>query len=187
MVRTTTTGSGDHMNRIASTAACAVLPWALAAAPAQAASERFTDHDGGAETAITSVRVHNGDARLSVYLRHRETMHLDRVWLDTRPNDPGPEYRVSVLANSDYDDPLIEVESFDTNRGPSQRCPGIALHSDVYDNEPVSYVKIPQSCLAGPGKVRVAADSSGPDDAYDIAPNRGDYSDSRFTPWIAIG
>lgn len=174
------------MNRIAIAAASAVLPWALAAAPALAAADRFPDHDGGAGTAITSVRVHNRDARLSVYLRHRDTMQLDRFWIDTRPADAGPEYRVSVLANSDYDDPLIEVESFATNRGPSQTCPGIVLHSDVYDAEPVSFVRIPQRCLAGPGKVRVAADSAGPGDAYDIAPNRGAYSHSRFTPWISI-
>lgn len=176
------------MNKIIITAAMAVLPWGLAAAPAEAQSDRFLDRDGGGETAIQSVRVHNGDARLTVYLRHRSSMKLDRVWLDTRPADPGPEYRVAVRANSDYEgSQLIEVESFDTGRGPSQRCPGIELHSDVFDSEPVSYVKIPQSCLAGPGKVRVAADSSGPHGAYDIAPNRGDYSGSRFTPWVGIG
>lgn len=177
------------MNKIIITAAMAVLPWGLAATPAEAQSDRFLDRDGGGETAIQSVRVHNGDARLTVYLRHRDTMQRDRVWIDTRPRDPGPEYRVTIVANSDYSSPpLRNVESFDTKRGSAERCPGIKLHSDNFDSKPpVSYVKIPQSCLAGPGKVRIAADSSGPDGAYDIAPNRGDYSGSRFTPWVGIG
>lgn len=175
------------MLRLAICAATAALPLGFAAGPAQAATAEFPDQDGGGDTAITKVRVHNGAETLIIRLRHRVSMLDDRFWIDTRPADPGPEYLVGVRANSDYDAPLRIVESFTSGAGTEQPCPGIELHSDNGDDEPVSYVRIPQSCLSSPGKVRVASDSTGPEGEYDIAPNDGAYSDSRFTAWVALG
>lgn len=163
------------------TAACLGLA-VLAASPASAQRASFPDHDGGGPIAIQRVIVENKTLQLWVGLRHKSKLRYDSIWIDVAPKDRGPEYRVSMLANSDFIE-KSRVERF-SSRGKPWKCAALRAHSDNFEAGALSWLRVPQSCLRGvPGKVRVAARSSNHQGARDNAPNWGTYS-GRFTRWV---
>ena len=117
-----------------------------------------------------------------VQVDHSSRMKLDTFWIDTRPRDPGPEYRLFMLANSDSGG----IDRTDTFNGPGRRwrCEsGVVMHSDNFEVGARSFVGIPQHCLRGPGAVRVHVQSKSRGGLVDDAPNPR----FGFTPWVAIG
>lgn len=175
------------MKKLAVSALSAVLTVSLGAAPAAAQTRTFPDRDGGVATAIVTVTVDNGAKALRVTSKHKRLMYEDTVWIDTRPADPGPEYRVSGLANSDALS-FQRVETFKTKVGKPWSCSNAEARSNNSAPGANSWIKIPQSCLRGPGQVRVQTRSVSHTGVVDMAPNRGTYWPcGLFTPWVAKG
>jgi hypothetical protein len=171
-----------------SACAFAVIALTVTAAPTAYGQNRtLTDYDGGPRTAISSIEVRNGQSVLKVDVRHRGLLYGDRLWIDTRGDDTGPEYELAMIANSDAGG-FWRVETFKLSSESGWKCRGIRMHSDNYEPGSVSHFAIPQSCLEGPGSVRVVAESWNISEQYDVAPNYGEYqANSWFSPWIALG
>ncbi|MGI8700638.1 MAG: hypothetical protein ACR2JU_05425 [Nocardioidaceae bacterium] len=174
------------MRKIAAGAISAVLTVFVGGLPAAAQTQTYLDRDGGPGTAIQSVTVENGSQALRVTMKHKRVLHKEVVWIDTRASDPGPEYRVSFLANSDSLS-FRRVESFQTGAGKPWACSNAEAHSDNFAPGANFWIKIPQGCLNGPGKVRVQTRSSNANDVRDMAPNKGKYGPAWFTPWVPQG
>ncbi len=174
------------MKKLAVGALSAVLTVALGAAPAAAQTRTFPDRDGGVATAIVTVTVENGAEALKVTSKHKRLMYEDTVWIDTRAADPGPEYRVSGLANSDALS-FQRVETFKTKVGKPWACSNAEARSNNSAPGANSWIKIPQSCLRGPGQVRVQTMSESYKHVVDFAPNKGTYGPAWFTPWVPKG
>jgi len=165
--------------------AVALIAGTLTASPASAETRSFRDDDrAGGPTGVTSFRVQNGPNALTVDIRHARRLKTDDLWIDSRGGDPGPEYRVRLIANSDYDKPLRRVETFHTGNGRPWPCQGTTLHSDDFEPGAVSHIRIPQDCISGAGRVRVHVDSYGNGTGRDHAPNRGAYGAGYWTPWV---
>lgn len=163
----------------------ALIGGSVFATSASADTQSFRDDDrAGGSTGITSFRVQNGPNALTVDVRHRGYLSTDDLWIDTRAGDPGPEYRVRLIANSDYDRPLRRVETFKTENGRPWRCQAIRLHSDIFEPGAISHIKLPQSCFVDPGRLRVHLDSYGNGTGNDHAPNEGAYDAGYWTTWI---
>ena len=174
------------MKKLAVGALSAVLAVSLGAAPAAAETRTYPDRDGGVATAIVTVTVDNGARALRVTMKHKRVLYEDVVWIDSRAADPGPEYRVSFLANSDALS-FRRVESFKTGAGKPWACSNAVARSDNFAPGAKSWVKIPQGCLSGPGKVRVQTQSMNHKGVVDMAPNKGKYGPAWFTPWVPQG
>ena len=159
-----------------------VLSWICVAPWAMADDRAFPDHDGGGPTAVQKVIVLNRVHMLWVEVQHKSTMNEDVFWIDTHPDDPGPEYRLFMYANSD----VFGMQQTDSFQGPGRRWPcerGVVMHSDNFDDEAWSWIGIPQRCMTGPGAVRVHVQSVSRAHVKDDAPNR----EFGFMPWVANG
>ncbi len=174
------------MKKLAVGALSAVLAVSLGAGPAAAETRTYPDRDGGVATAIVTVTVDNGARALRVTMKHKRVLHEDVVWIDTRPADPGPEYRIYGLANTDSIS-FQRVETFRTKFGKPWDCPNAVMRSDNTVPGAKSWVKVPQSCLRGPGQVRVQTKSKSQSGVVDFAPNKGTYGPAWFTPWVPKG
>ena len=101
------------LRRATAVAAAALIPVAVLVPTAQADIVTFPDVGGH----ITSVRVSHGPSTIGVTANDAE-MDFDtryQFWLDTNSSDPGPEYRVDVLPNTEVI-PLLKVANFDSPR-----------------------------------------------------------------------
>jgi hypothetical protein len=152
--------------------------------PAHADTRRFTDRAGDTSLPadLTTVRVSNGPERLQVAVRPGRVQAGDyfAFWLDTRPRNAGPEYKVGVLPNSDGFG-LVRVGAFG-QQGTPVRCDGLRATADAFAPEWVS-ISVPRSCLRNPGGVRVAVKArytEGEQQVVDWAPAR-----RRFFGWVA--
>ncbi len=174
------------MKKLMVGAMSAVLAVSLGAGPASAETRTYPDRDGGVGTAIVTVTVDNGAKALRVTMKHKRVLYEDVVWIDTRAADPGPEYRVSFLANSDALS-FRRVETFKTKAGKPWSCSNAVARSDNFAPGANSWIKIPQGCLNGPGKVRVQTRSESYKGVVDFAPNKGTYGPAWFTPWVPKG
>lgn len=173
-----------HSRRGVAVAGLSLLA-SLAMVPAAHADTRtFADRAGdtGARADITTVRVSNGAHRVKVAIRPGRVAGGDsfRFWLDTRPKNAGPEYKVEVVANSDNFG-LLRVGAFG-QQGTPVSCAGLRATADQYAPDWVS-ISVPRSCLGNPGKVRVAVRGHyrypGPD-VVDWAPAK-----QKFFGWVA--
>ncbi len=174
------------MKKLVVAAVAAVVTASLNAPVASAQTRAYPDHDGGPGTAITGITVENAIHVLRVNSRHKSVLLEDTVWIDSRMGDPGPEYRINGLANSDALT-FQRVESFKTQVGLPWDCPGARARSDNFAPKAISRVTIPQTCISGPGKVRVQTQSKNKNGYVDWAPNRGTYWQNFFTPWVYKG
>jgi hypothetical protein len=169
--------------------AAAVLGVALVASlsalqPANAETRRFRDQAGdtGLSADITTVRVSNGPDLVEVAIRPGRVEFGDHFtfWLDTRPKNPGPEYKVGVLPNSDAFG-MTRVGAFG-QRGTPVPCDDLRATADHFAPAWVS-ISVPRSCLGDPGKVRVAVKAryvDGDAGIVDWAPAR-----RTFFGWVA--
>jgi hypothetical protein len=151
--------------------------------PAYGDTRRFTDRAGdtGLPADITAVRVSNGAERIEVAIRPGRVEFEDQFtfWLDTRPENAGPEYKVGVLPNSEAFG-LLRVGAF-SDQGRPLRCDGLRATADHFTPEWVS-ISVPRSCLRHPAKVRVAAKArytDGDTAVVDWAPAR-----RKFFGWV---
>ncbi len=165
-----------HLLRAAATGAAALLAGLVTAPSAQADINTFSDVGGH----ITAVRVSHGPATVGVmaYDAEMEIGTYYRFWLDTNPDDPGPEYRSDVYADSDglY---LMKVANFDSP-GIRIRCSGIDAIADT-DGPEYAKLIVPRSCMGTPSRVRVAVVGY-----YDENPDVVDWApgERRLYPWV---
>ena len=109
-----------NLRRAIGVAASTLLAGFALAPSAQADIMTFPDVGGH----ITSVRVSHGPATVGVTANDAEMEFTTRYefWLDTNPNDPGAEYRVDVIPNSEVL-PLMKVANFDSPHQDQVRWP----------------------------------------------------------------
>ena len=95
-----------NLTRAIAVAASTLLAGAVLAPSASADIVTFPD----AGSHMTSVRVSHGPATVGVTANDAEMTFgtYYEFWLDTNPNDPGAEYRVDVIPNSEVL-PLMKV------------------------------------------------------------------------------
>ena len=91
-------------------------------------------------------------------------------WLDTNSSDPGPEYRVDVIPNSEVI-PLLKVANFASGGIKQPSCRGLRVQADASDGDETPFAKIivPRSCMGTPSQVRVSV--------------VGFYENPRVTDW----
>ena len=155
-------------------------------ASAEAATQTFHDarrSNGGND--VTTVGVTNGAKQVTVTVDVGD-IDLEDVfvlWLDTVPDNAGPEYRFAMLPNSDYLD-FRRVQDFDS-AGAAVECRALGGSADAYSADPVVQFRVPRSCLGSPGKVRVSVLARyvvGNGYDYDWGPGK-----QRFFGWVARG
>lgn len=101
------------------------------------------------------------------------------IYLDTDPDDPGPEYRTDLIPASELM-PLMRVEKFGQH-GTATSCDGLRGRADVYGPTTMS-LTVPRSCVGNPAKVRVAVRGY-----FDVkGPNVIDWLQGKktFTGWV---
>lgn len=153
---------------------------AMAPEPAMGDTEVFDDPVGDSTFVdISRVRVVHRD---SVIVRVQSGVPLQAgqlyaFWIDAG-NGPQPDYYVAFRANTDFDEVLRLVRSFDDRRSHIQ-CPGIRLRADIFADNPVS-IRLPRRCLENPRRVRVAVQFK--DESTDTV----DWAADRrtFGPWV---
>jgi hypothetical protein len=168
------------LRRAAAVAAAALIPAAVLVPAAHADIAYFSDP--GAH--ITSLRVSHGPSTIGVTARDAdmEFSTYYEFWLDTNPNDPGPEYRVDVNPNSEVL-PLMKVANFDSPGIKQPSCTGLRVLADASDGDATPYAKVivPRSCMGNPSRVRVSVVGYYEDpDITDWAPGT-----ERFTAWVS--
>jgi len=167
------------LRRAAAVAAGAALAGAVLAPSAHADIATFPDVGGH----ITSVRVSHGPATIGVTAYDAEMTFgtYYEFWLDTNPSDPGAEYRVDVLPNSEVL-PLMKVANFNSP-GIKVKCDGLRVLADASDGDETPFAKIivPRSCMGTPSQVRVSVVGF-----YDENPDVVDWAPGgeRFYPWV---
>ena len=173
-----------RLRRGAAAAGVVVLASLLALPTASADTRRFRDAAGdtGLPADLTTVRVSNGTETVDISARPGRVEFGDIFvfWLDTRPRNAGPEYKVVVVPNSDAFG-LVRVGAFG-KRGRPVPCDGLRATADHGAPEWVS-ASVPRSCLRDPGKVRVAVKArytDGDTSVVDWAPAK-----RRFFGWVA--
>lgn len=173
-----------RVSRGAAVAAVAVMASLTVLQPAEADTRRFSDRAGDTSlpTDITTVRVSNGAELLEVAVRPGRVKFGDSFsyWLDTRAKNPGPEYKVGVVPNSDAFG-LLRVGAFG-QRGTPVPCEGLRATADVFAPEWIS-ISVPRSCLRDPGKVRVAVKARYTDGGTSVV----DWAPAKrtFFGWVA--
>ena len=146
--------------QVSCTAALAAGVLLLSAAPASANVRSFNDAEGDTKASIDilRVRVINGGTSgntLAVRTRFADVSFGDelRIFVDTRSNNPGPEWRMSGYADSEW--VLERVDTWD-GAGTESSCPGRA---HLTDGDNVGWWRTSRSCLGVGDKVRVAVRS----------------------------
>ena len=166
-----------HLRRAAIVAATALLASLSLAPSAQADIRIFSDVAGH----ITGVRVSHGPTSIAVTAYDAEMAigTYYHFWLDTNPDDPGPEYKVPVYPDSDglY---LTKVANF-ASSGIRVSCAGLRAVADT-DGPEYAKIWVPRSCMGTPSRVRVAVvgyyENENPD-VVDWAPG-----EERLYPWV---
>lgn len=158
----------------AATAAALVL---TATGPASAATSTFTDRAGdvGPGVDLRSVKVVNGKQNLRVVTTHRDlvpgfrSQAGGRVFLDTDPDDKGPEYALvgGYFEGTDY--ALVEVDGWSDRDGDRVECSYLSRLD--YEAETVRS-RFAQDCFEGAGtdvrvEVRVSGAKKGSGTAVD--------------------
>ena len=95
--------------------------------------------------------------KLVAQLRNLRAGDLVHFWIDTDATDPGPEYRASGVANSDY----LELRAVDRwgRRGTLVPCRGFDVAMDGFGPSERARFVVPRRCLGRSEAVRVAAHS----------------------------
>ena len=165
-----------HPLRAATAGVVALLASLITAQSAQADIQTFSDVGGH----ITAVRVSHGPATVGITAYDAEMAigtHY-RFWLDTDPDDPGPEYKVDVYADSDGLF-LMKVANF-ASPGIKFNCAGLDAIADT-DGPEYAKLIVPRACIGTPSRVRAAVVGY-----YDENPDVVDWApgQQRFYPWV---
>lgn len=144
--------------RLGCVSAALAVATSLTSAPASADVRDFADPPRAAPGAIDirNVRVDNATARPSsiiVRVRLRDIDFGDgmTVYVDTRPRNAGPEYKIEAFADSEF--VLRRVDTW-AARGRNVRCDDDRV-SMTQSSRRARFV-FPRTCVANPGRVRIA-------------------------------
>jgi hypothetical protein len=126
---------------------------------ASAATKTFDDPagDSGSATDIRTVTV-TYEARLKVVATYPDSTlkgSFLRYWLNTAPKNPGPEYLVTVVPNSDSFG-ISKIKRFGQIHGQAVDCAGFRAKADIFSEKPRTWIRIPARCLGEPGRIAVA-------------------------------
>jgi hypothetical protein len=137
---------------------CILFVVLASAAPATAATMRFSDPADAPGIDIRSVQVHYGDwlritAAHDGHVRLRQTY---RFWLDTKPANPGPEYYYMFHPNTDSA-VFKKVDGFRDSTKTAVRC-GRAWGgtADAFRPHQPVVALVAGRCLGDAAKVRVS-------------------------------
>jgi len=174
-------------------AATAVL---VPAAPAAAGSASIEDAagDSGQAVDLLALDVRHGEPpaprRLVLRARHAglpsfETGTLTTVtfWIDVWAGNPGPEYVSDVVPNVGGI-MLRRVEGWGRRGERTVRCPKLRARADVFRPEAPVRLKVPRSCLDGPGRVRGAVLATGETARGDVVGRDWVGSRRQWSPWV---
>ena len=152
----------NMVNRARWTAATAAAILIASAGAATADRQTFEDQHGNvaASVDIHQVTVVNGSAahhRVKIVVRQRDLRAGDEidVWIDTRPANPGPEYRAGAKANSDALG-LLAVRTW-SSRGHVVAAPRFVARSNAFAPGDRTVFLIPRGAIGDPGAIRVSA------------------------------
>lgn len=146
------------IRRILLAGSAVVLALTALAGPASADKSHFADRRGDNDRLdITGIAVLHSKTKVVVGAGVRGLEGGDRlsVWYDTLRRNPGPEYKLEVIANSDAIG-LRRVAGW--RAGGSRRwvrCRGLRAHADGFGPDRVR-TSLPRTCLHNPRRVRVA-------------------------------
>ena len=158
--------------RAAAVAGAAVITSVAFSLPASADTRTFQDARGdtGTPADITAVKVANGSGgghRVAVRAEVGQLGIEDffTFWLDTRPSDAGPEYKVVVYPNSDG----IQLRRLDDfgEAGTAVPCDRLRARADAFGPDVVS-ISVPRSCMGNPGRIRVSVRGRYVDDGHQV-------------------
>lgn len=143
--------------RLVSVTAAVVAAAGLMAAPASADVRSFSDPPAAPGVIdIRNVRVDNSTThreKIIVNVRMRNIRFGDgmSVYVDTRPGNAGPEYRMDAFANSEF-----AFHRVNTWGGPGRvvRCDGDRFRLAAGARR--ARIVFPRACLGNPGRVRIA-------------------------------
>src|SRR4051794_34977098 len=101
------------LKRALAAALASIAALTLSAGPAHADTRTFEDGVKADGPDVKWARVNHSSTRVSVRsdVGVISSGDLYTLWIDTRSSDPGPEYKVEMMPNSDYLD-LRAVETF---------------------------------------------------------------------------
>lgn len=141
----------EHIVRAAAVVAACLTATAALAPSAGADTRTFQDKGGH----LTTVVVAHMGSKITVTadVGPMDTGDDFTFWLDTDPDNSGPEYEAEVWPNSDGIQ-LLRVGSF-SSTGTPVACDGFRASADLYGPEEVS-ITVPRSCIGTPATVRVA-------------------------------
>ena len=143
---------------------------------AQAATISIDDDSGdtGSRSDIRKVVVEHTNTKLLVKARLDEVVVGVEyaVFIDTRRNNPGPEWLISAYPDSEW--VIMRVSGWDDNGEPGPQC-GRARYS-LESDPAVAKVRLPTSCLGMRDRVRVAVRMHDGGNGVDWAPARRDFS-----------
>lgn len=175
-----------HIPLLPVTALSVAALLAAAVAPAQAATAVFPDPvDTPDGVDVTSMKVKH-ENRAKIVHRHAgmddDAAVQMTYWLDTKPRDAGPEYRIWFAANADG----LQVRRVDSWRddGEKVECDRYGALADVFDDDPI-VMWVHRSCVGEPRKVRVGAKVREFEDGtatVDMVP-----AERRFSDWVRRG
>jgi hypothetical protein len=152
--------------------------------PAQADVRRFIDarDDTPSSVDIWAVAVDNATAhpgKVVVRVRQDDVTFEDSItiYLDTRADDPGPEYAIAGATGSEYY--LRRLERWG---GPGRLVPyGCGDRLKIHETIDFSRAVLPRKCIGHPTKVRVAVEV---ERGYPVRTR--DWAKARRTwlPWV---
>jgi hypothetical protein len=145
------------IRRILLAACAAALTLTGLAGPASADKSHFADRRGdNVRLDITGVAVLHSKTKVVVGagVRGLEGGDMLSVWYDTVPRNPGPEYKLEVIANSDFGG-VRRVAGWRAGGGQRWvRCRGMRATADGFGPDRVR-TSVPRTCLRNPRRVRV--------------------------------
>lgn len=145
---------------IGTTAAAALLAVTGLAAPASAEVVRVVDgDDSAAEVDLLRVRLSHGDKQVRVRMVHDDLLRLGQragqsvsVFIDTDPEDAGPEFRFVSGLSSGTDYALLRVKGW-ASEGRRVDC---NYRFTINWRDDVTVLKMGRGCLGKPETVAVA-------------------------------
>lgn len=173
------------LTRVGFVIAATAASLALTSVPADAATLTFYDGNAPGSLDVTKVKVTNGTTNLTVTANVGSMTTEDKfyLWVDTDAKNAGPEYRGTVMANTEWFK-VRKVGSFsDSGKYLTGDC-WVQGKADIHSAPTVTW-KIKRSCMKNPGKVRVTVKArylAASGVVTDWAPGY-----RKFSPWVAKG
>ena len=154
--------------------AVAVLATGSGVALAAAVTINDARGDTNSRIDIRKVVVRHTDDRLKVKARLNKVVYGVEfaAFLDTRRENPGPEWKLSGYADSEWG--ITRVKGWNDTGTPGPACGRARFSKD--SDPPVAWFRVPNDCLNIRDKVRVSVAMKDPGHGVDWVPARREFS-----------